>query len=206
MIRIGKAVAALALLLACSTALAVVDATLDRTRVALGDTLRLTVSATEDDEDLSSIDLATLQRDFEVLQRSTRSNTSFVNGQRSHNRQVIIDITPLRTGSLEIPAFQVGAGRTRPIQVEVSEPVAIDPGAEQILFDAELDRDSVFVQGQVILTVRLQQAVNLDNRSISELELPGTFVVPLEQKSFQRTANGRPWLCLLYTSPSPRDA
>ena len=193
MIRIGR-LALIFLLAAGTVAQAAVDATVDRTGIALGDTLRLVLSATEDDEDLGSVDLRELQQDFEVLQRSTRSNTSFVNGQRNHNRQLIMDITPRRTGRLLVPAFQIGAGRTTPIPVQVSEPVAMDPGAEQILFEAELDRDSVYVQGQAILTVRLQQAVNLDNRSISELELPGTFVVPLEQKSFQRTAGGRPWL------------
>ena len=50
------------------------------------------------------------------------------------------------------------------------------------------------MQGQVILTLRLQQAINLDNRSISELQLDGAFVKPLEQRSFQRTVDGRPWL------------
>ena len=129
-----------------------------------------------------------------MLQRSTRSNTSYVNGERSHNRQLLMDITPRRTGTLRIPAFELGAARTAPIEVRVSDPVPIDPDAAQVLFNAELDRDQVYVQGQVILTVRLQQAINLDNRSISELELPGTFVVPLEQQSFQRNVGGRPWL------------
>lgn len=193
MIRIGK-LAALALLVTCSAALAKVDASLDRTRVTLGDTLRLVISATEDGEDLGSVDLGGLLGDFEVLQRSTRSNTTYVNGQRNHNRQLIVDITPRRTGNLEVPAFRVGTALTEPVPVQVTEPAPVDPGAEDILFEAELDRDSAFVQGQVILTVRLQQAVNLDNRSISELDLPGTFVLPLEQQSFQRTAGGRPWL------------
>jgi hypothetical protein len=40
----------------------------------------------------------------------------------------------------------------------------------------------------------VQQAVNLDARSITELQLDDAFVKPLEQRSFQRTINGRPWL------------
>ena len=73
MIRTGRTLALLLALMA-SAAQAAVDATVDRNRVALGDTLQLTLSATEDDEDLGSVDLSGLQRDFEILQRSTRSN------------------------------------------------------------------------------------------------------------------------------------
>ncbi len=62
------------------------------------------------------------------------------------------------------------------------------------MFEAELDRSSVYVQGQVILTLRLQQAINLDDRNITQLQLDNAFVRPLEQNSFQRTINGRPWL------------
>lgn len=184
----------LLLALLAGSAHAAVDAVVDRDRVALGDTLRLTLSATEDDEDLGSVDLSPLLQDFEILQRSTRSNTSIVNGQRTHNRQLVMDITPLRTGVLQIPSFQIGARRTAALAISVSEPVQLDPGDAQVLFEAELDREQVYVQGQVILTVRLQQAVNLENRSISELDLPDAFVVPLEQQSFQRTVGGRPWL------------
>lgn len=194
MIRIGKTALVLALLLTSQLALALVEATVDRSRVMLGDTLNLTVSATEDGEDVSGIDISALQRDFEVLQRSTRSSTTIVNGQRKHSRQLLMEITPRRTGTLTIPALDAGSASTRPLQVEVSQPQTVDPGSEVVLFEAELDQPSVYVQGQIILTLRLQQAINLDNRSISELSLPGAFVIPLEQNSFQRTIGGRPWL------------
>ncbi|WP_165954364.1 BatD family protein [Seongchinamella unica] len=180
--------------LASGLAQAAVEASVDRTRIALGDSLQLVVSATEDDEDLSSVNLDALLRDWEVLSRSTRSNTTIVNGKRSHQRQLHMEITPRRMGTLTIPALQVGARATREVVIEVGQPPKIDPGAENVLFEASVDRETVYVQGQLILTLRLQQAVNLDGRSISDLELPGAFVVPLEQKSFQRQVDGRPWL------------
>ncbi len=156
-----------------------VEATVDRTRIAMGDTLQLVISATEDDEELADIKLDGLLRDWELLSRSTRSNTTIVNGKRNHERQLQLEITPRREGALTIPAFQVGAGRTREVLVEVGAAPKIDPGAEHVLFEASVDRESVYVQGQLLLTLRLQQAVNLDGRSISDLELPGAFVVPL---------------------------
>ena len=66
---IGKhlAWAGLLLIFACAASRAEVAGTVDRTSIALGDTLRFTISATEDGEDISSVDLSPLQRDFEVL-------------------------------------------------------------------------------------------------------------------------------------------
>ena len=121
------------------------------------------------------------------------SSTSFLR-QQATNRQLQIEITPRRPGALIISSFQVGASKTAPVWVNVSKMARVDPSTEAILFEATVDSDSVYVQGQLILTLRLQQAVNLDGRSISDLQLPGAFVVPLEQKSFQRTVSGRPWL------------
>lgn len=188
-------VSLLLMLLAASPALrAAVDASVDRREVSLGDTLQLVISATADGEDLSSVDFAELERDFQVLSRSTRSNTSIVNGRRTHNRQLQMEITPLRSGRLEIPAFTVGGARTAPLTINVGEAPQVSPGEETVMFEATVDSNSVYVQGQVLLTLRLQQAINLDDRSISELTLPDAFVVPLEQKSFQRRVNGRPWL------------
>jgi len=194
--RIGKfgALLLLAILAICAPVRGAVEATVDRQQVELGDTLSLIVTATEDDEDLSGMDLSPLQSDFDILQRSTRSSTSIINGRRSHKRELVLEIMPRRTGDLQIPGLRVGARSTDPVQVSVKEPKPVDPGQETVLFDAGLDRETVYVQGQLILTLRLQQAINLDDRSISDLKLPDAFVQPLEQKSFQRTLNGRPWL------------
>ncbi|MGD2009151.1 MAG: BatD family protein, partial [Cellvibrionales bacterium] len=60
-------------------------------------------------------------------------------------------------------------------------------------FDAKVDSTEVYVQAQVILTITLQQAINLDNRAISELDIPDAYQEPLEQRNFQRRAAGRLW-------------
>jgi BatD DUF11 like domain len=184
---------ALVLGLAAANSQAEVIASLDRNQVAMGDTLRLTISAT-DREDLSAVDLRPLAADFEILRRSTSSNTSWVNGSRTDTRELIIDITPRREGTLRIPPMRAGQQSTNMLLVAVG-PAPTGTGTDQtVVFEAELDQDSVYVQGQVILTLRLQQAINLEDRSITELQLDNAFVRPLEQKSFQRTMNGRPWL------------
>lgn len=175
------------------SASAAVTAKLDRTRVTLGDSVRLTITAT-DDEDIDDSDLAPLLTDFEIMQRSTSSNTTIINGRMSQSRQMDIDLAPLREGALVVPSLHIGASTTPPMTIEV-RPASDSPADGEIVrFEAEVDQTSVYVQGQIILTLRAEQAVNLDDRSISQLQLDNAFVKPLEQHSFQRTVDGQPRL------------
>jgi hypothetical protein len=167
-------------------------ASVDRDRVAMGDTIRLTITGTAN-EPINNVDPRPLLRDFEILQRSSSSSTNIVNGAMTSSRQVILDLTPKRDGSLRIPALQVGRDRTNYLLVAVA-PATTAAGDPLVDFTAELDSGTVYVQGQVIVTLRIQQAINLDARSVSELQLDNAFVKQLEQKSFQRTIDGRPWL------------
>lgn len=184
---------ALLLIVASAASQAAVTASLDRDRVAMGDTLRLTITATENEE-ISNADLRPLLADFEILQRSTSSNTSITNGRRTHTKQLLVDITPQHEGTLKVPPLRVGQLNTNMLLVSVAPAPTTSAEGQTVLFEAEVDKESVYVQGQVILTLRLQQAVNLDARSISELQLDNAFVKPLEQNSFQRTMDGRAWL------------
>ena len=63
--QFGRPVAivlALLCILAGGPALAAVDATVDRQQIALGDTLQLVISATEEDEDLDYLDIPAFLR------------------------------------------------------------------------------------------------------------------------------------------------
>ena len=189
----GKLFCTLLMTLVAFASRAEVTASIDRQNVALGDTLRLTITATEDEE-ISDADLRPLLVDFEILQRSTSSSTSIVNGRRTHSKQILLDITPRRQGALEIPSLRVGRASSNSLSLNVGPPATAISAEDTVLFEAEVDRDSVYVQGQVILTLRIQRAINLDNLGISELTLEDAFVKQLEQKSFQRNIDGRPWL------------
>lgn len=169
-----------------------ITAEVDRNDVALGETLRLTLRA-DAGEQPDELDLSSLERDFDILQRSSATSARIVGGEQSVTRTLELDLAPRREGLATIPSFIYDGRRTTPIAVKVSpEPVAADNDA-LVLFDAKVDRTEAYVQAQVILTVTLQQAINLDNRAVSELEIPNTYVEQLEQRSFQRRQAGRLW-------------
>ncbi|TGD74783.1 protein BatD [Mangrovimicrobium sediminis] len=184
---------ALALLLLGPAARAAVNAAVDRNNVALGDTLVLTLTATAD-ENLQGVDTSHLAADFEILSSNTRSSISIINGTRTEKRELTLEIAPRRTGVLAIPPFSISGQRTQALRIQVRDAPQMDPGSETVLFSAEVDRKQVYVQGQVLLTLRIQQSINLDRPAISELKIDDAFVVQLEQKSFQRRIRGRLWL------------
>lgn len=192
---IGKNLSAVVLLLvalSASTAFSAVTATVDRNRVTLGDTLRLTITA-DDDEEISDGELRALQRDFDILQRSSSNNTSIINGRVSRSQQMTVELAPRREGNLQIPAMRFGQSTTPGITVVVGPPSDSPGEGQSVVFEAEVDQSEVYVQSQVILTLRVQQAVSLEGRTISPLKLDNAFVKPLEQHSFQRVIDGRPW-------------
>ncbi len=192
----GRAVCSLLiplLLFAAGVAHAELTASVDRDRVSMGDSLRLTVTATGN-ELIGNLDHRPLLNDFEILQRSTSSSTSIINGKKTSSRSVVLEITPRRTGTLRLPSLHAGGAKTNYLIVSVS-PAAGGVAADQsVSFEAELDKGSVYVQGQVLLTLRIMQSINLESRSVTELQLDNAFVKQLEQNSFQRTINGRSWL------------
>ncbi|MFN2288816.1 MAG: BatD family protein [Chromatocurvus sp.] len=171
-------------------ALATLTAEVDRTRIRLGDSLQLTLSSTGA-ADPASAELSPLARDFEILQRSSRSSTQIVNGTTTREKALVVDLVPRRAGNVEIPALFADGERTQPIALEVEEATA-DAGEERVVsFTASVDSDSVYVQQQIILTLTLEQGIALDDRSVTELDLDNAYVKPLGQNSYQRSSGGR---------------
>jgi hypothetical protein len=168
-------------------------ASLDRYNIAMGDTVRLTLRS-DGDADPADADLTALRQHFEILQRSSSVSTRIVNGERSQNRELLLELSPLHMGDVIIPPFEVGSERSEALAVTVGAPPAVQADDEIVTFEAVIDREQVYVQGQLLLTLRVQQAVNLESRSITELDIDNAYIETLGQNSFQRMIDGRPWL------------
>lgn len=173
------------------TAAAALNASLDRAQIAMGDTVRLTLAA-DNGEDINSVDLSALTADFDILQTSSSSNVSITNGRRTQLKKIQVDLSPKREGPGVIPSLRVGRKSSAPIAYRVLPAPDMASGVVQDVFlEADVDSNSVYVQSQVLLTVRLYQSIQLENAGISPLEIEDAFVKPLEQQSFQRTLEGK---------------
>ena len=183
----------IALMLWSNLSFAELSATADRRTIAIGETLRLTLLG-DAGEQPAEIDLTPLNRDWEILSRSSATNARFINGQNQVTRTLEMELAPLREGTLTIPSLTAGGRSTTPLAIRVNPEPVVAPGDELVLFDASVDESSVFVQSEVILTVTLQQAIALDGLEISNFDIPDAVVENLERRSFQRRVGNRTWL------------
>jgi len=192
---VGKLVRTLTLLviaMACSTAVAEIQSDVDRRTISMGESLRLTVTG-DASERLDQLDLAALQFDWEILSTSSSTNTSFINGARSTTRTLTLDLLPVRDGILSIPSLSTGGNRTTPIAITVNPQVVSTGGDDSVRFDIDIDKRDVYIQEQLILTVTIEQAINLDGAEVTQLAIDGAIVEELTRRNFQRQINGRLW-------------
>lgn len=191
----GKVVAAFAmtaLMLLSSLVSAEIRSDVDRRAISMGESLRLTITG-DASERLDQLDLAALQFDWEILSSSSSTNTSFINGSRSTTRTLTLDLLPLRDGLLSIPALSTGGKRTTPIAITVNPQTVSADGGDSVRFSIDIDKQFVYIQEQIVLTVTIEQAINLDGAEVTQLELENAIVEELTRRNFQRQINGRLW-------------
>ncbi|MDX8414380.1 MAG: BatD family protein [Mariprofundales bacterium] len=179
-----------------SVANASVLASLDRTTVAEGESVQLTLSVEGEDGDP---DLAPLQRDFDVLSRSQSSQFSFMNGHGSSKKSWTLTLMPRRSGVVTIPSIAVGKGRSNTLRLTVTAAgSAPSPGSavarqdRNIFIEAAITPEKGRVQQQLIYTVKLFRAVNLTQAQLSEPKVEHAVVVNLgNDRNYETVRNGR---------------
>lgn len=201
-------VALLCLLLLAMTAHAApatLQAEVDRQHVAADGMLTLTLRLNNAGK--LAPDFSVLEKDFSVLSEHSSSGISAnMSGVQSWTEWQLT-LAPLRRGALTIPAFSVGAVSSQPITIQVGPPLGGGPtpeddaapadpstanntAGEPVFLEVSVDRPEVYVQQQVILTVRVFQSVPLDDMNITELEFDNASVHKLGQTKSQREING----------------
>ena len=168
------------------------QASIDRPRIEAGETLELTLES-QDVTLFGKPDLSALEADFEV--RGTRQLNSLhtLDGETRASTRWIVTLLPRRSGSLQIPALQLGQSHSEPLDVQVQQADASRPdAASQVFVEATLDHDSVYVQAQAVLTVRVYHSVSLyDDSSLSPPELENAKVEVLgEARTYEKQING----------------
>lgn len=166
-------------------------ASLDRNRIALGESVTLTI---ETDQAAALPDLSPLAADFELSGQSSSRQMQMVNGAVTSKTTHAISLTPRREGMVAIPALQVGAQRTAPLVVSVDAPssVASTRGNATAFLETVVDDPDPYVQQSVGVTVRLFYAVPLASGQL-DLDTPeGASLQRIgEDVQSSREVNGR---------------
>jgi hypothetical protein len=170
-----------------------VQATLDRTRVELGETVTLNLRA-EGGGMAQTPDLRPLSQDFAVLGSSSNTSLSIINGRRTAQVTVGVALRPLHAGTLQIPALSFAGGTTAPLQLEVVAPDPADAaaGRKDVFLEATIDPARGYVGQQLVYTVRLFFATNLSSGALEDPQLAGVDVRRLgDEINYQAERGGR---------------
>lgn len=168
------------------------SAALDRTRVRANETLTLRLSASG--KLAGEPDLAPLTKDFEVLNQSSGTRMSIVNGVVSQGRDWTLELAPRRTGRLTIPALALGAQQTKPLEVEVVPADQADPGGgpRPVFVDTVVDAASPYVQQPFGYRVRVLYREQPRRAVLSEPEVEGaTLERQGEDQSYTEEIDGQ---------------
>lgn len=170
-----------------------VRASVDRNRLALDETLTLSLSA---DSMLFSDEpeIDVLEDDFHILNRQQSSRTNIINGSISSSRQWDITLAPKRDGDITIPAIRMGSKQTKPLTISVS-PVAQQSASrsnnQQVWLEADITPRRAYVQQQLEYTVRLFSSVNFLDASLDQLEVEHALVESLGENRYRQRIDGR---------------
>ncbi|MEM9334097.1 MAG: BatD family protein [Pseudomonadota bacterium] len=144
--------------LVAASALADVDARVDRNRVELNESFTLTVSI-DTNTDAQPDTRALEENFFLVSPRRDMSNTSIVNGQIRRSNSWSWQLMAKRAGELEIPAITVGGESSQPMMINVIEPTYQPPGEADVFITSEVDTGETYVQAQVLYRIKTYRAV-----------------------------------------------
>jgi len=191
--RLSRVLAAVLVLLAAAVmpaaAWAQAVAALDRSRIALGDSVTLHIESASSGQP----DYAPLRQYFDVGAQSSSRQIGWENGRSSQRFTYEVSLTPRRSGNLQVPALAVGAQRTAPLALQVTEatPAAAD-GTAVAFVQTEVDDSTPYVQQSVGVVVRLFFASQLASGSLV-LDTPEGASLQMvgQDRSDVREVNGR---------------
>lgn len=167
-------------------------ASADRTRIGVNETLNLQL---EYDQQIDSrqLDSSGLQQDFEILNSSTASQVSIINGRQDVSTRWTFVLLPKRAGTAIIPSFQLDGNFSEAISIEVEEASAATARSQPISVELLVSENSVSVMEQLLVTVRLIASPQVSNLSGDSLSIEGAEVTLLDQSQYSEVANGANW-------------
>lgn len=168
-------------------------ASVDRTRLSEGETVVLTLEST-DPTRFGRPDFSPLDENFEVLGSRQVNRLSSIGDTPRASTRWILTLQPRRSGEVVIPPIRLEDAETLPITLTV-DAVSDASGSAKlapVYIDASLDQDSVYVQAQAVLTLRIYHSVSMyDDSTLTPLQMQDARVEQLgEPRTYEKRIGG----------------
>ena len=173
---------------------AAVTASIDRADIELNESFTLELTS-DTNIDLQP-DTSVLEIDFHVGQANQLSNTTIMNGQIRRSKTWSYVLMPKRAGQVIIPAISIGAERSNPLIVDVSETTYSPPGEAEVFITTEVDFAETYVQAQVLLTTKIYRSVAVRQPALRDPTVSGAEVLlelAGDDRSYEAVINGTPY-------------
>ena len=102
-------------------------------------------------------------------------------------------LSPKQVGIITIAPIHVSGEKTQALQLTVNAAQNNSQSAytDDIFTEVELDRDSAYVQQQILLTIRINDSKGMRNIGLENINLTDAFVKEISNTFFDRSINGR---------------
>ena len=166
----------------------------DRTVIGEDETLQLTVRIDEQ-IGFGGPDFSNLEDNFEILNQHRSNQFRSINGRTEGWTEWTLILAPKRTGKLLIPSFNFEGEISDAIEITVNSASAAPPGeAKEIFSEMEVDKDSVYVQEQLLVTYRIFASVQVREIRLAEaFEVENANVEVVSETNFRKTIKGVPY-------------
>jgi len=162
----------------------------DRQNVEMGDIITLAIEADFQSKG-SKLDLSRLEDQFDVISNQQSNQIEIVNGSYNSFTRWRLQILPKQAGKLIIPPFELNGVKSQAYPINVSEAHYPD-GQKPYFLEAKIDKQQVYVQEQVIYTLRFYHKGSLINGNIRPPKFENTLVESLKEQSvFGKTIEGQ---------------
>jgi len=114
-------------------------------------------------------DVSPLERDFDVLNRSTSARIQTINGRTEQVIEYIYQLMPRSPGQFTLPPIELSGSISNAVALEVMPAlVASGEAPADIFMEVEVDPASAYVQAQIVYTLRLFVGVGIGRATLTQ--------------------------------------
>jgi hypothetical protein len=178
-------------------AVAEVEVSIDRNPVQVNESFQLVFSLDRSPD--REPDFSTLQQHFLVLANNRSNSISIINGEYQRSVKWTLQLMAKQVGEYVVPAIRFGKERSKPFQVTVLPSSLASVPHDQLVLELLVDKPEVFVQSQVVVTLRLLSATNLSAYNFGDISTDSMDVViePLgDERQYQTRIADKSYLVL----------
>jgi len=171
-------------------------ATVSSTSIGINESILLNIRL-EDNKRISTPDFNTLNLQFDILSNSRETQRSIINGKQTWVGEWQLLLSPKEAGDLVIPSFSYQQLFTEAITIHVSDKKTEHKAPKDNIFlQVNLDKSTLYVQEQLLVSVKLHTRVPLNDYTVEEPKLPNAAIEQVAEKKYRSNINNKAYTTL----------